>query len=415
MPYSKHDQEILRTLAQEYMEYASLPIQKETLNLWKALNSHHMQRPMVAIDQVPWNEFASQEELTCQVTDPFWREFELKLRQQLYQWRHFPADMVLEPYLTIPAAISFDTTFGLKQNYDFTVIHQGETAQAKHYNTTIHNMEDLQKIQDYTIMVDKTESDRRMEEAKALFHGISPIRLEHGVQFHLGIWDFLPTYLGVESIFYDFIDRPEFLHAAADRVTNAVLVGIKAANELKAHNDIANTCHCSYVYHDTFLPDFGKGLGSESQNCWAFGMAQIMTSVGPDMFEEFELPYITRLAEQFGMIYYGCCDRLDNKLDVVRKIPHVQKVSCSPWSDRVAFAEKIGRNLVMSNKPTPAYLATDQFDEDEIRKDLSFTCQCAKENNINLELILKDISTVNFQPQRLSRWSEIAMEVVQSI
>ena len=68
----------------------------------------------------------------------------------------------------------------------------------------------------------------------------------------------------------------------------------------------------------------------------------------------------------------------------------------------------------MSNKPTPAFLATDSLNEDAIRADLELTCRCARENGRPLELILKDVSNVRFDPSRLSRWHEIAMDVVTS-
>ena len=68
----------------------------------------------------------------------------------------------------------------------------------------------------------------------------------------------------------------------------------------------------------------------------------------------------------------------------------------------------------MSAKPSPAFLADSSTDWDNIRKDLQLTVDLARANNVNLEIILKDISTVRFQPERLVKWAEIAMEVVQS-
>ena len=198
-----------------------------------------------------------------------------------------------------------------------------------------------------------------------------------------------------------------------EKFTHSVLNGIEEANKLGIVNDNTNICHCSYIYTDELLPDFGQSKGPHSENCWAFGLAQLFSSVSPAITEEFELPYVTRMAEKFGMIYYGCCDRLDDRLDIVKRIPHVKKISCSPWSHREAFAEKIGPSIIMSNKPTPALVATDSLDEEEIRKDIRRTVDAAKRNHVNLELILKDISTVRYQPQRLTRWAEIAMEEVQ--
>ena len=93
---TQNDRDILRRLADAYMEYALLPVQKEKRDLWKALNRFAPQRPMVNIDQLPWNELeAAWDELRCQVSDHWWRGFELNLCRTLYQWRHFPEDLEL--------------------------------------------------------------------------------------------------------------------------------------------------------------------------------------------------------------------------------------------------------------------------------------------------------------------------------
>lgn len=413
MPFSAQDKEVLRRLAAEYMEFALLPIQKEKVELWKALNRGKMVRPMITIDQLPWNELNVNDELTLQVSDPFWRAFEDNLRKQIYKWKHFPVDMVLDPFLTIPLSVTY-SGYGLqaeveKLNYDST-----SEVNAQHFETLIKDMDDVEKIKDIVITHDEAAGEHIMQEAKEIFDGVAPIRMSHGFQFHLGVWDYLTTVMGIENIYIDLIERPEFLHAVMRRVTDATIAGIKCANELKLHDDIISTCHCSHIFTDDLLPDCGAGKGSTSENCWAFGLAQLFTSVSPAVTEEFELPYISDMAKYFGAIYYGCCDRLDDRLDIIKKIPNVRKVSCSPWSDRENFAANIGPDLVMSNKPNPAFLATDTFDEDVIRQDIKRTCAAAKNNGVNLELIQKDVSTVRYDPQRLTRWAEIAMEIVQN-
>jgi hypothetical protein len=145
-------------------------------------------------------------------------------------------------------------------------------------------------------------------------------------------------------------------------------------------------------------------------SAWAMGMAQLFTSVSPDITEEFEIPYLQEIYAKFGAVYYGCCERLDDRLELIEKLPNVRKVSCSPWSDREHFAERLSKKYIMSNKPTPALLATDTFDEQLVRKDLRRTMDAAKRYNVPLEMILKDISTVRNDPARLWRWAEIAAE-----
>ena len=413
MRISQKEIDILRALGEQYMIYASSPVQAEKLRMWRSINRGAMERPMVIIDQLPWHELeaAAPGRLKVQITDPYWAKIERELRQTIYQWESFPADMVMEPFITVPAAVH-QTGYGIVAEEDTIVRTENETASSHHYIGVIKEPEDIGKIQDIRITNNSAQSLVNLQEAESIFENLAPVRLSHGVQFHLGVWDTLSTFMGVENVFYDMMDRPEFLHAVMKRITDATVAGIKNANELRVHNDNANTCHCSYIYTDELLPGFGAGLGPVSKNCWGMGLAQLFTSLSPDSFGEFELPYISSMAEHFGGIYYGCCDRLDDRLDLVKKIPNVRKVSCSPWSDRDKFAEKLDKTLVLSNKPTPAYLAGSSFDEGTIRQDIAHTCKAAKDNGLSVELILKDISTVNNDPSRLIRWHEIAMREV---
>lgn len=411
MALSPHQINTLKNLAQNYMEIAMLPVQQEKINFWKALNRFSMQRPMVVIDQLPWNELQEGGELTCLCTDPFWYQVELELRQTIYKWKHFPVDMVVEPFITIPNIYS-NSEYGIEIDSDKIDNHIGDTAPSRHYNRIIHTLEDVRKIRDMVIQVDKKTSALRLQEAEDMFKGIAPVIQSHGIGFHVGIWDSLTQYIGMEDVYYELYDNPDLIHACLNRLTESVLAGVKQVNDIGFFNEIANTCHCSYVYDDSLLPAPNQGKGPNTKNGWAFGMAQLFTSVSRSLFEEFEIPYITRIAREFGKIYYGCCEREDDKLEMVRDIPNVMKVSCSPWSNREQFSEKIGKQLIMSNKPTPAFIAADRVDWQEVRKDLEYTVELAKRYTVNVEFILKDISTVCFKPDRLTRWAEIAMDVV---
>lgn len=388
MPYTDKDRELLRRLAARYMEYATLPVQKEKINLWMALNRSRMERPMVVIDQLPWNELNVDGELDCHVSDPMWRGVEEGLRQTIYKWEHFPVDMVLEPYITIPKAIT-NTGIGISAEVERLASEAGNETYSQHFENLLPELEDVEKIKDPVITHDEAESARRMQEAAEIFDGVAPVRQSGGIQFHLGVWDTLSMLMGVENIYFDFIDRPEFLHAVMERITQSAISGIEQCNRLHLHNDLSNTCHCSYIYTDELLPGPGEGKGPESENCWAFGLAQLFSSVSPETMAEFEFPYINRMASYFGSIYYGCCDRLDDRLSYVKQIPNVRKVSCSPWSDREHFAECIGPELIMSNKPTPALVAGDRFEPEEVRRDLRRTYDAARGNGVNLEYILK--------------------------
>ena len=410
MALTVQEKETLRELAQKYMQIAVLPIQKEKKRLWQELNRLNMQRPMLNMDQIPWHEMDVDGFLVNHVQDPYWRNVETYLRRTIYQFEHMPVDMVVHPYITLPRPIWY-TGFGVNIEEEISTLDERNSVVGHRFINLFENEEDIEKIQTPTAKVDENAEQEIRQQAEELFRGIAPIHMV-GMTLHLGLWDFITQWMGVENIYMDLIDRPEFLHAMMKRLTDGMETLIQQMNRDGLFDVYTNICHCSYTYLDE-LPTKGCDMDHpQSKDVWAFGLAQLFSSVSPKVTEEFEVPYMSRLFPYFGAIYYGCCDRLDDRLDIVAKMPNIHKVSCSPWSDREQFAMKLPKQYIMSNKPNPALVGSESIDYEEIRKDLRRTIDAARRNNIGLEMILKDISTVQYQPQRLWEWSRIALEEV---
>jgi hypothetical protein len=408
---SQKEKGILRNLAAQYMEVAALPIQSENIRLWKCLNAGQMERPMVAIDQLPWHEFDSHSDLRLSVQDPVWQSIERFMRQKLFQWKYFPGDMVIEPIIPIPMAIT-GQGYGIEIKEEVAVTDVRNEVTSHRYENQFIDEKDVAKIRNMHIQHDESETARRMEQANELFHDVAKVRLK-GLEFHVGLWDFIAQLMGVEQIYYDLIEQPEFLHQIMRRFTDATLAGIRQANELQVNDGNGNQCHCSYIYTEELLPAPGTAKGQTARDTWAYGMAQLFTSVSPEVTQEFELPYIKEIAEHFGGFYYGCCERLEDRLDVLFQIPNLRKISCSPWSNPDIFAEKVGQKYVMSVKPNPAILATKTVDYSLVREDIQKTLKAALSHGCNVEFILKDISTVHYEPERLTKWNEIIYEEVE--
>ncbi|MBP3388684.1 MAG: hypothetical protein J6K98_02285 [Clostridia bacterium] len=408
MNICQEDIAVLRELAQTYMEYASLPVQQEKRRLWMCLNGLQMQKPMVAIDQMPWHELDVDGSLVCRVKDPYFREVEWNLRMQIYKWEHLPADMVLNPYILLPRPIQ-NTGYGIEMVRHTRTTDVNNSVVGQHFINQLEEPEDIEKIKIPQVSIDRAYEAELRATAERIFEGIAPVRMQ-GVTMHVGLWDFITQWMGVENCYIELMDRPEFMHAIMERLTTATIAMIEQINEQKLYGVNDSMCHCSYTFDET-LP--GKNCDRENpitSDGWAFGLAQLFTAVSPAITAEFEVPYMQRIFPYFGSIYYGCCDRLDDRLDVVARMPNIRKISCSPWSDREHFAEVLPKQYIMSNKPNPALLAEESFDEEAVRADLRRTIRAAQENHIGLEMILKDISTVRYEPQRLWRWSEIATE-----
>lgn len=408
MNLSIQERDILQSLAKQYADIASLPEQKTRRILWVKLNEQKMERPLVLLDQIPWHEMDVDGLLLNQVKDDYWRGIETQLRQTIYRWRYMRADMVVNPYITLPRPID-NTGWGITTQRETLSLDSANDVVAQHFTNLMQSEEDVERIQMPIVTLDTTREAEIVETAKELFDGIIPFRMT-GACMHLGVWDTITMWMGVGNCYIELMDRPEMMHAIMEKLTRGLLSQIEQMNAQGLFDIETHLCHCSHTYGEKLPSAECNPAHPQSKDAWAFGLAQLFSSVAPSITREFEAAYMKRVFPYFGAIYYGCCDRLDDRLDVVDSMPNVRKVSCSPWNDRELFASRLNPKYVMSNKPNPAYLATSSLNEDIVRGDIRRTVQAARANGLNLEFILKDISTVCYQPQKLWRWVEIALE-----
>jgi len=109
------------------------------------------------------------------------------------------------------------------------------------------------------------------------------------------------------------------------------------------------------------------------------------------------------------LTYYGCCEPLDGKMELMHRVPNLRKVSITPWCRTERAVEAVGTDYVISRKPNPAVFAEDVWDPARARRDLREFLEATR-GECHVELIMKDISTVRYEPRRLQEWSEIALE-----
>jgi hypothetical protein len=409
MPSSKKDRDVLRELARQVAEIAALPVQQKTISLWKALNAVKPVRPMVMIDQIPWHEMNVNGELALRTEDGFCREIETRLRRTLYSWKHMRADMVVEPVFEIGKVIR-GWDYGVRMVEQRAVSDPKNDVVGHFYEDRLKTEADVEKIRPPRISFDEQATAKNLEKAHEVFDGLLDVRLQ-GAQTMFQPWDTIVTWRGAENVLLDLAERPEFMHSIISRLTDAMLSLLDQLEEKGLLGSGHGTIHCTGAYTDE-LP--GPGFDSRrprAKDNWTAGMAQIFSAVSPAMHQEFDLDYAVRWYSRFGLVYYGCCEPLDGKIALIRKIPHVRKISMSPWVDVEKGAERIGRDFVFSRKPSPAFLAGDAWEPEAVKKDLRNTLERCARHGCPVELILKDISTARYQPQRLWEWADIAMNL----
>jgi hypothetical protein len=222
---------------------------------------------------------------------------------------------------------------------------------------------------------------------------------------------------GVQEFLTDLALQPDLVHAAMERMTEACLgwlaqwekLGLLSLNNTNVRAGTGGLSYTDELPGADFDPDHVRPA-----DMWGLAMAQVFSEVSPAMHEEFALRYERRWLKLFGLAYYGCCEPLHLKMDIIfESIPNLRKVSVSPRADAAAAAEKIGNRYVLSLKPNPAVLGWPQWRPDVARRLLRESLQQARACVV--EVVMKDISTVCYEPQRLWEWSRIAVEETTAV
>ena len=399
----------LRLLAREYYEQAMSPVNVERMKLHRAVNDLEMIRPVVLIDEIPFHELNFDGSLTCRCSDPVLREVEDFLRKRLFQWKYFPGDMILTPFVPVTKIIQ-STGIGVEIQDDLINTNNGEGISAHWYHDQLATPEDVEKIHLPVISYDKEQTVARYTKIAEAIGDFLPVKITgHGC--YTAPWDNISMYRGVNNLLVDLIDDPEHSHNIVSKIFACEESRLQQMEDLDLFELNQYSLHCTAAFCSDLAKDYDGGKVLR-KHIWGRGMAQIFASVGKEMHEEFDIDYMKKLLGKFGLAYYGCCEPLDTKMDIVEKIPNLRKVSITPWANVDVSAEIIGKKYVLANKPNPAAV-TVPLDEDALRKEIGRTLAAVKRNGCSCDIVLKDISSAGNDVRNMIRWEQIVMEMVK--
>ncbi len=406
------DIDVLRRLAEQQAEIAMLPVHQEKAELWRRLNDLEPVRPLVWINEIPWHEMNVNEELTLQTQAPWAQQLETRLRRTLYQWRHMPGDMIISGDIACPMVVH-STGFGLSEDVDIVKTDGANVVVSRHFHPQIVDPEDIEKIRMPVVTYDTDATAARYQRMSHIFEGLLTVKKVGFKGRWFAPWDELIRWWGVEAAMLDLVDRPDMVNAAISRLVDAYICELdqwELLNLLTRNDDHTRIGSGGYG-HTAVLPgaDFDPHHVTP-RNLWGCATAQIFSDVSPQMHWEFALRHELRWLERWGLTYYGCCEPLDKKLGILRRVPNLRKISMSPWVNLEKAVTEIGTAYVLSRKPNPAILAEDIWYPDRARQELREALEVMRGGCV--EVILKDISTVRYQPQRLWEWAAMAMEEV---
>ncbi|GHU62995.1 hypothetical protein AGMMS49983_05500 [Clostridia bacterium] len=409
----QNDTDVLRRLGEVYAAYGREDAKSGKPALWRAMNDLHSKRPMVWIDEIPWHEMNVEDELTILCTHPWAKELERTLRRTIYKRKHMPADMVVNDYFECPK-VFYSTDFGIHEKVEIATTDADSDVVSRHFEIQIKDPEDIEKIQMPKITLMEKATEYRLAAMKELFADIGAVKLVGQTHIWYTPWDYLIRWWGIEEAMMDLIMRPEMVHAAYERMVSAWMTEMDQLDELNLLSlDCNNTRIGSGGYgYVSELP--GADYDSDPVhpiNQWGCSNAQIFSSVSSDMHWEFAIEHDLKWLKRFGLTYYGCCEPLDSKMDILRRIPNLRKISVSPWCNTDKVVDAAGEDYVLSRKPHPAIFIKPHIDIAEAEQQLRDFLDQAKDSHV--ELIMKDISTVAHNPRNLWDWEKMAMRVAE--
>jgi hypothetical protein len=203
-------------------------------------------------------------------------------------------------------------------------------------------------------------------------------------------------------------DAPEALHAVMATLRDDRLVyyrWLEAEGLLGLNND-SHIVGSGSPGYTTALPAAGYAGQARLRDLWIWMESQETTMISPRMFAKFYLPYMAEVAADFGLVYYGCCEPVHDRWDMIlAAIPQVRAVSISPWCDMKFMGEQLGKTCIFSRKPKPWFLSGDQADWDALEKDVDETIAAARDGC--LEILYRDVYRINGDRMRLRRWVDL--------
>lgn len=402
------DREILRALAYRQLEFANAPKNHEILKKWHNLAEGKREAPTVRLLFSNFTNEVITPRLQC--NSQRGRQIESTLLSVMAGRELFDDDTPISPTFDIGWKTEV-SPFGIAPKITHA---SGPDPKGFHIDPVIEDLgEQIDQLCGGYFRVDREGTKQYIDLVNDILGDILPVRM---VMWSLpgAITNPLVFLMGMENYYCAMYDYPEQLHQVMDMactVYEQYYDFLEREQLLLPTTGISPIAQESFAFNNTLPTDHV----TKTTECWGFLESQETTAVSPDMFGEFVFPYQDRLAKRFGLLSYGCCERVDAIFpDYLSKWENLRKLSVSPFNQEQQVGEYLrGTNIVYYSKPRAEYVtAPGPLDEDGIRECFKAIAEAA--SGCLLEVAQREVGTIYGDFERGKRYVHLAREAIDT-
>ena len=405
---SARDRKILRQQAELQREYAEAPINEAILKKWHAQAEGRHESPPIRLLFSNFTHEVITPRLQCEGEAA--RQIERILLSTLVGRELFDDDTPIPPTFNM----CWDTSvqpFGT--SHEITRA-EGPNPQGFHIDPVIYDLAaEIDKLRGGSFGVDREATAHRRETASDILGDILPVHMVMG-SLPGSLTNPLVHLTGMEAYYIAMYDCPDSVHEAmemATRIYEQYYDFLEEEKLLLPTNGFSPLVQESFAFTNE-LPDDSV---TRTAQCWGYLESQETTAVSAETYGEFVFPYQQRLVDRFGLLSYGCCERVDDIWpDYLSKWPKLRKLSVSPFNNENRVGEYLrGSRIVYYSKPRAEFVTCNgPMDDDAINTYFKGVCEAA--SGCLFEIAQREVGTIHGDFERGRHYVELAREAVDA-
>ncbi|MDT8391239.1 MAG: hypothetical protein RRC34_12100 [Lentisphaeria bacterium] len=405
---STRDRGILRERAQRQLDYANAPENDVILKKWRAQAEGRRESPPVRLLFSNFRHEVITPRLQCEGEQA--RRIEATLLSTLAGRELFDDDTPISPTFDM-SWHAYVKPFGISPGITRP---QGDNPQGFHIDPVITDLAaEIDKLRGGSFGVDREGTERRRAFIEDILGDILPVRMVMG-SLSGAITNPLVHLMGMEAYYIAMFDCPEAIHAAmemATRIYEQYYDFLEEEHLLLPTNGFSPLAQESFAFTNE-LP--AKDVTRTTQ-CWGFLESQETTAVSAETFGEFVFPYQQRLADRFGLLSYGCCERVDAIWpDYLSTWGHLRKLSVSPFNNEPQIGEFLrGTRVVYYSKPRAEFVTCDGPMNDAALT-AYFKSVCEAASGCLFEIAQREVGTIFGDFERGRHYVHLAKQAVDA-